>query len=113
MDSSERRKYIRHEIKLEVTCQKIGLSGNESFSGQTVNVSTGGLLASTHESEIKIGDLLNVYLSVPPTQGLLETGGRFESFAKVTRIYHVNSSDINKKSRAVAMQFCSAPKLSV
>ena len=114
MDSSERRRHTRLDLKLEVLCQKVGAAEGGVLSGQTVNVSTGGVLANTSHADIGVGDLLNVQLSVPPTEGLLEFGGRIEGFARVTRIITGRGdSDGNFKARLIAMQFCQRPQLSV
>lgn len=113
LDALDRRKHQRHDIELDFRCQKVGVSCDDFFSGQTINISTGGLLAHTEHSDIEIGELLNVHLSVPPSHGQLELGGRFEGFAKVTRIDTQNESEIQRKKRLLALQFCSSPKLSV
>lgn len=114
MDRHERRRHQRHDLKLEVTCKKIGDSEDVFFTGQTLNISTGGLLAHTNGTKITPGDFLNVQLSVPPTDGLLDFGGRFEGYAKVIRV-NPNSATVNSSSinHIIAMQFCSSPKLSV
>lgn len=100
---------------MEVLCQKIGLVEENYFTGQTVNISTGGLLAQTQNSKFSIGDFLNVQLSVPPTNGLLEFGGRFEGFAKVIRVNSANHFKTSHPTRhqLIALQFCNRPKLSV
>ncbi len=114
MERFEKRKHQRHDIKLEVLCRKIGLVEENFFSGHTVNISTGGMLAHTKSPRLSIGDFLNVQLSVPPADGMLEFGGRFEGFAKVVRVSSAKDFGNDDFCRQlIALQFCTRPKLSV
>ncbi|MFH1616077.1 MAG: PilZ domain-containing protein [Planctomycetota bacterium] len=112
---AERRKHRRLPIRLNVSWQRIGPHGQRYYSGQTINVSTGGLLLETASSEMKKGDLVNIELSVPPTEGLLEYGGRVSSFAKILRVapscHLFAGNDQNTQRYGVAMRFCRMPKL--
>ena len=110
MDPSDRRKHKRLDLKLEMLCQRIGADESAVSSGKTVNISTGGVLIKTSHSKFEIGDLVNVQMTVPPTDGTLDHGGRMEGYARVTRINKLTRTDAGK---LVAFQFCHPPKLSV
>jgi hypothetical protein len=113
----EKRRHERRPIKLEVLFHKLGQLGQKVYKGQTVNVSTGGLLFETTHSVFQPGELLSVYLHVPPTNGLLEFGGRIRGFARVVRTSGSSeATDEPAEQRArftVAVQFCRCPTLSV
>jgi hypothetical protein len=114
MNSLEQREHKRINLKLELCCRLAGDSEDSLYSGHSLNISTGGLLAQTYNSKIKIGDLVNIEMSVPPIEGLLDFGGKMEAFAKIVRITnrkHPENSDA--ASQLLAMQFCHHPKLSV
>jgi len=80
-----------------------------------VNVSPGGLYFETADDAFKLGNLLKVELSIPPTAGLLEFGGRISGFGRVLRTCIVCDSrtDANLHSDrfGVALEFCQPPKL--
>jgi len=80
---------------------------NLSYSGYTLNVSTGGLYFETEAGIFEQGNLLKVELDIPPTSGLLEFGGKIAGFARVLR------TDSASGKYGVALQFCRPPKLSV
>jgi len=110
MDLSDRRKHKRLDLKLDMLCQRIGTDNSAVSSGRTINISTGGILAKTSHNKFEIGDLVNVQMTVPPTDGLLDYGGRMEGYARVTRINKLTKTDAGK---LVALEFCHPPKLSV
>jgi len=91
-------------------CQSVGVDKSTVSSGKTVNISTGGVLIKTSHNKFNIGDLINVQMTVPPTEGLLEYGGRMQGYARVTRVNKLTKTDSGK---LVALQFCHPPKLSV
>ena len=93
--------------KYNISCRKVGSTSNVSYDGHTVNVSTGGLYFETETGTFEQGNLLQVELSIPPTSGLLEFGGKIAGFAKVLR------TDSASGKYGVALQFCRPPKLSV
>jgi len=107
MDRSEKRRHKRLGAKYNLSCRKVGSAGSISYSGHTVNVSTGGLYYETAADTFKQGDLLRVELAIPPTSGLLEFGGKIAGFAKVLR------TDSASGKHGVALQFCRPPKLSI
>jgi hypothetical protein len=112
---SDRRKHKRIPLKFTVLCQKVGLSDGRLYSGNTVNVSPGGMLVEVNQSPLRDGELVSVEMTVPPTEGLLEYGGRFSSYARVIRVYanDMDSGITNSFGNAIAMEFCESPRLRV
>ena len=115
MAGSEKRKYRRLGAKFDISCRKVGSTDEKSYRGYTMNVSPGGLYFETAVGTFKPGNLLEVKLSIPPTAGILEFGGRISGFARVLRAdnIHVSPADTNLSSAryGVALQFCRPPRL--
>ena len=115
MDGSERRKYQRSRVKLDISCHKVGAVTEQSHAGYTVNASPGGLYFETTTDTFGPGNLLKVELSIPPTSGLLEFGGKVAGFARVLRTESIGDSptgtDSSSLAHGVALQFCRPPKL--
>jgi len=115
MDRFERRKYKRLPIKLALSCCKVGSAEEEFYRGYTINVSPGGLYFATPAGIFKPGRLLKIELSIPPTIGVLEFGGRISGFANVLRTHNICDlrTDANLPSAryGVALKFCQRPKL--
>ena len=107
MDRSEKRRHKRLGAQYNISCRKVGSTINMSYNGNTINVSTGGLYFETTTDTFKQGNLLTVELSIPPTSGLLEFGGKIAGFAKVLR------TDSASGRYGVALQFCRPPKLCI
>jgi hypothetical protein len=107
MDRSEKRRHKRLEARYNISCLKVGSTANISYDGHTVNISTGGLYFETTSDTFRQGNLLKVELSIPPTSGLLEFGGKIAGFARVLR------TDSASGRHGVALQFCRPPKLCV
>ncbi len=115
-EGKERRSHQRLPLRLAVLCQRVGSPGAGIYTGNTVNVSPGGMLMEINDCRIKQGELLNVEMSVPPTEGLLEYGGRFSSYARVIRIEappSIRPGDRASATLSVALEFCESPKLHV
>jgi hypothetical protein len=109
---NDRRVHKRFPLKLSIFCQKVGLSGNKLIPGRTVNVSPGGLLVEMKGGNLINGELLSVEMSVPPTEGLLDFGGSFSSYARVVRSdNHQDSEESSEK--VAALEFCDSPKLRI
>ena len=103
-------------LRLRVLCQKVGHGTGGVYTGSSLNVSPGGMLMEINGDGLTRGDLLNIEMSVPPTQGLLEYGGRFSSYARVLRIQETDSEKSDTKAsmtHKVALEFCQSPKLHV
>ena len=115
MDGSEKRKYRRLGAKYDLSCVRVGSPIEKFQSGQTVNVSPGGLYFETAAESFEPGSLLKVELEIPPTSGQLEFGGRFSGFARVLRTNTVRESSpgVNSSSNrcGVALEFCRPLKL--
>jgi hypothetical protein len=112
---SDRRRHKRMPVKFSVLCQKVGLSDGRFYSGNTVNVSPGGMLVEVANSQIKDGELMSVEMTVPPTEGLLEYGGNFSGYARVIRVDQPQAARpaIVSHASAVALEFCESPRLRV
>ncbi len=112
----EKRINERLRLKLPVVCNKVGVSASKLFTGTTVDVSSGGALIDINSDGLREGDLVNVEMPIPPTEGLLEYGGRFSTYARVLRL-HAPKSGTSVDSAAVvhtvALEFCESPKLQV
>lgn len=114
----ESRKHSRLAMRLTTVCNKLGLeSGDCFFIGTTVNISTGGLLIKTSHDNVNVGDTVSLKMTVPPSSGLLEKGGRLTAHAKVKRIEKSDKPDLSHAEKTkdelteIAMQFCDCPKL--
>ena len=109
MDRPEKRQHRRLGAQYNISCRKVGSTADTSYDGFTVNVSPGGVYFETEtETETFMpGNLLTVELSIPPTSGLLEFGGKIAGFAKVLR------TDSASGRYGVALQFCHPPKLCI
>jgi hypothetical protein len=91
----ERRRHKRLLARYDLLCHEVNSKTSQSCLGQTINVGPGGLYFET-TSEFGLGNLLQVELSIPPTSGELEFGGRISGLGKVMRICRINdSSDDN------------------
>jgi hypothetical protein len=112
---SDRRRHKRLPVKFSVLCQKVGLSDGRFYSGNTVNVSPGGMLVEVANSQFKDGELVSVEMTVPPTEGLLEYGGSFSGYARVIRVHQPQAirPAICSHASAVAVEFCESPRLRV
>jgi len=117
MGGSDKRKYKRLPIKLDLTYQEADSSKKKSRVGFTMNVSPGGLCFETAADVFKPGSLLKVELFIPPTSGLLEFGGRMSGLGKVLRVHTIGGSRTNTEMpsvrSSVALEFCRPLKLSV
>jgi hypothetical protein len=112
MRGTEKRKYKRLAVKLDLSCRRITRPADKTYTGQTVNVSPGGLYFQTPAKGFKPGNLLKVELEIPATTGLLEIGGRISGFAKVLRSNDARTdADLATGRHGVAAEFCRSPKL--
>lgn len=108
----ERRRHKRFPLKLSIFCQKVGLSDGRLYTGRTINVSPGGMLVEMKGGDISDGQLLSVEMTVPPTEGLLDFGGSFSSYARVVRS-DAGTSQEPTTEKTFALEFCDLPKLRV
>lgn len=113
IEEKNRRTHPRLPLRLSVICQRVG-QGTGICTGNTVNVSPSGMLLEVNSARLHEGELVSVEMSVPPTEGLLEFGGRFDTYARVVRT-DPDASEARRFSptRRVALEFCQSPKLRV
>jgi len=115
MGRPERRKYTRLPIKLALSYRKAGATAGRSHRGCTLNASPGGLCFHTTAGILKSSNLLQLELSIPPTAGILEFGGRISGLAKVLRTENMQAlgskSGATSSGQRVAVQFCHRPTL--
>jgi hypothetical protein len=110
MCRAERRKHERLPLQLDVQCQQVGSGGANIYAGKTINVSTGGVFFHVADCKFGCDDLLNVELTVPPTAGLLELGGKLSTFARVIRVQKAMPDASPQFRHAVAAEFLECPK---
>ena len=113
---NEKRRHQRLPLRFSVLCQKIGVPLSKVYTGTSVDVSPGGMLIDFNTNVLKHGELLSVEMSVPPTKGILEYGGRFSGYARVIRIdksYPKKMAKSNAAGQTIALEFCESPKLQV
>jgi len=111
---TNRRTHQRLPLRLSVICQKVGYAPDGIYSGNTVNVSGGGMLLEVNSRDLYEGELLSVEMPVPPTEGLLEFGGRFASYARIVRVDSASGGEVGcRPVRTIALEFCQSPKLRV
>ncbi len=115
MRVNEQRKHRRIPLKLDVVYQNVGSVSSRVMRAKTVNISTGGLLMESQGHDFEQGGLVDVSLQVPPTEGMLEFGGKIRGYAKVVRFSSQSgfeqSQGKSAKSSSVALEFCNRPKL--
>lgn len=114
----ERRKHRRLPIKLTVMYQAMDSENRALQRGDTLNVSTGGLLMETCQESVpmEIGHLVKVDLRIEPTDELFEMGGQMSGVARVTRILNTLSESytpIQPEKNRIALQFCQRPTFDV
>lgn len=112
----QRDRRIDHRVPLDLTavCHKVGQSPGRTYTARSVNVSPGGMLMEVNTSDFKEGQLLSVEMSVPPTEGLLEFGGRFSTYARIVRVQpdeQQRESDRIGAPKKIALEFCRSMKL--
>jgi len=113
LSKTERRRYKRMPVRLAVTCRKVGSGTGRSFSGYTVNVCPGGIYFQSGADVLEPDNLVKVGLTIPPSAGLLEYGGRIAGFARVLRVdpCHDKTAGGSVKKYGVAVEFCKPPRL--
>ncbi len=116
MERSEKRRDRRMGAQFDISCHAVGSAASKSYDGRTVNVSSGGLYFETDET-FEPGNLLEVELSIPPTPGVLEFGGKLAGFARVLRARGLEGALVGEGPSGgrcgVAVQFCRPPKLCI
>lgn len=108
MNQTERRKHARLPLKMEIFCHRVD-NGRRLASGQTRDISTGGLCMHTSVVNIKEGELMSYSMVVPFDDLMVDIGEQLEGFARVLRVEPIDSSN----ESIVSMQFCNRPKLQI
>ena len=112
MTATEKRRSNRLSINLNLKCRKISPPAEQTYTGQTIDVSSGGLYFETPANAFEPGNLLKVELVIPATAGLLEFGGKISGFAKVLRTNnHLTNTKLTVGRYGVAAEFSKSPKL--
>jgi len=115
MDRLDNRKHGRLGARFAISCHKVGSAARTPQGGHTVNVSPGGVYFETATDTFERGNLLRVELSIPPTSGLLQFGGKIAGFGRVLRAENIGASPAGGASPTsrygVALQFCRPPRL--
>ncbi|RKY11443.1 MAG: hypothetical protein DRP65_04265 [Planctomycetota bacterium] len=115
-EDKDRRRHRRLGLRLTVLCQKVGRFGGTVYAGNTINVGPGGLLAEFGDCRLEDGELVSIDMTVPPTEGLLDCGGRLSGYARIVRVdrpHSLATTQSDSMTRAVALEFCESPKLQV
>jgi hypothetical protein len=111
----EKRKHPRIEVHYQLCCRPAEQRGSRSCLGRAVNASPGGIYFRTADCRCPVGRIVELELSIPPSNGRLHRPGRISSFARLLRVEP--DEPIPEKDKAsdthygVAVQFCRAPKL--
>ncbi len=117
MSGSEKRKFKRLPLKLHLSCRRVDSPSEALHIGRTVNVGPGGIYFETPSKIFEPGHLIKIDMSIPPTDGLLEFGGRVSGFAKVLRTHppvtDSAADTVIKGFHGVAVEFCHPLRLSV
>jgi hypothetical protein len=112
---SERRQYKRLPIKFSLSCHRVSSRIGCERRGFTSNVSTDGVCFEMVAQTFKPGDFVKIDFLVPPTVGVLESGGKITAFAKVLRtqsLIDLSSQRDEVSGRfTVAAQFYQSPRL--
>ena len=111
----DRRRHDRLPLRLEVLFKRVGSSAEDTRSGKTLNVSTGGMLVeiNNHEHDYRADELLSIDMSVEPSEGMLEYGGELSNHARIARIQTASGHGRKNSKTQIALQFCEPPKLKV
>jgi hypothetical protein len=115
MRTTEKRKYKRLGLKLQLYCVEVAATPEKIHTGETENISPGGLYFQTSTPHFQRGNLLKVELSIPPDIGSLEFGGGMSGYARVIRSHKLpDDTSLPNESTAygVALEFCQPPKFS-
>jgi hypothetical protein len=101
-------------IALEVSCRKVSRLAAKSAQARTVNASPGGVYVETADA-VTTGDLVEMEFFVPPTTGVLESGGVISGQARVVRVDAAAGGEKHSGSFArthgLAVEFCQPPRL--
>ena len=110
---NEKRKHKRLPVKTDILCKKVGGMNSYAFTGNTVDISTNGLLIeSCHKDPMDKGDLFNVELGIPETNDSGQMGGKVSAYARVIRVVELEPQQRTGKKH-IAFQFCCRPQFDI
>ncbi len=83
---ADRRCDRRLEMRLNVDCRAQTDGGPRFIRGLSQNISTRGILLEADASELKVGDHLQLELTMPPSEGVSSQESRIRADAEILRI---------------------------
>jgi len=112
-NETERRLHRRLALRLAVLCRKVGAAVHRPYTGNTVDISPAGALMEIDAMGLTPGQILRIEIAIPPTEGLLDDGGRFTTHARVLRVEPApaDAGPRRPATQRVALQFCQSPRL--
>ena len=117
MDGFERRRFKRLGINYCITFSDVGSITEEFKFGDVVNAGSGGLFFKIKDNILEPGNLLKIKLTIPPTPGLLEYGGKVGGFVRVLRVDEIvnleRADNSSSDKYGIAVEFCRPLRLSV
>lgn len=107
---NDKRQHRRLPIKAEAACRKVGSFHDHIFSGNTINISPGGLLVESSQSfAADAGDLFNIELDIPDSDSAYRFSGKVSAYARVVRIA-ASQPEQKTGKKQIAFQFCTRPQ---
>ena len=105
-------------MKLTVLYQFMGSPDRGLRRGDTLNVSTGGLLMETRQDGVsaEIGHLMKIDLQASAAGGLFELSGRISGVARVIRVpgeLPDSQMPARPDRSRIALQFCQRPRFDI
>jgi hypothetical protein len=109
----ERRKYKRLLVRVGIFCRKIGSLQTCVFSGNSLNISPGGLLVESGQDAIaNDGELFNIEMDMPDADSTDQIGGKVSAYARAVRIIEPQPENKSGKKQ-IAFQFCVRPQFDI
>jgi hypothetical protein len=105
-----RRKHERLSLRFDLECQRVGNREDETQTGRTLNISTGGVLFEISDCGLQREDLVNLEVSIPASEHFFDFGTSLKTQARVLRVVDIKN---NKSNLRVAAQFLYSPKFCV
>jgi hypothetical protein len=90
----EKRSHRRLYIRLPLEYRKRDAGRSSGFRTMTINVSTGGVYFETTDEGIRVGDILDFELGIPPGDSRFPLPGRIANKGKVVRTIAIQDQDV-------------------
>jgi len=100
----ERRADRRIDLRLPIECRRPGPSGSLVVRTRTSNISSGGMFLELDSADFEPGDLVEVGLCIPPSEGIAAHPGRAQCRARVLRVQPLGG-DADRRRCGVAACF--------